>query len=142
MKFKTLLTLAATLALGFNVALAAEDDSPLGTEMKAMNKALRTLKKQLADTTKKEDNLALVGKMKKATEDSKKHDPAKTKDIPAADKVAYLAKYKEQMDGLSKSFDDLETAVKEDKVDDAKKILEKLSEQKEKGHKDFNPDDK
>ncbi len=40
------------------------------------------------------------------------------------------------------SFDDLEAAVKDGKTDDAKKIIEKLADQKEKGHKDFNPDDK
>ncbi|MDB6174882.1 MAG: hypothetical protein JWL59_4193 [Chthoniobacteraceae bacterium] len=142
MKFKTLLTLAATLALGFNVATAADDDTPLGTEMKAMNKSLRTLKKQLADASKKDENVALVEKMKKDLAASKKHEPAKTKDIPAADKAAYLAKYQEQMDALGKSYDELEVAVKADKVDDAKKVLEKLSDQKEKGHKDFNPDDK
>src|SRR4051812_710241 len=110
MKFKTLLSLAAMLALGFNVATAADDETPLGSEMKAMNKSLRTLKKQIGDASKKDDNVAIIEKLKKSVEASKKLDPAKTKDIPAADKAAYLAKYKEQMDGVSKSFDELETA--------------------------------
>ena len=142
MKFKTLLTLAATLSLGFNVAIAADDDTPLGKEMSAMNKSLRTLKKQVADATKKDENLALVAKMKVNLAESVKLDPAKTKDVPEADKVAYLAKYKEQLDTLGKSFDELEVALKADKPDDAKKVFEKLSDQKEKGHKDFAPEDK
>jgi tRNA G18 (ribose-2'-O)-methylase SpoU len=41
----------------------------------------------------------------------------------------------------SKSIDELEEAIKAGKPEDAKKVFEKLSEQKEKGHKDFAPDE-
>ena len=61
--------------------------------------------------------------------------------MPAAEKAAYLEKYKQQMTDLGKTFDELEAAIKADKADDAKKLFEKLSEQKEKGHKDFGADD-
>ncbi len=143
MNSKTLLTFVATLALGFNVALAAEEDTPLAKAMSAMNKNLRTLKRQVnaGDATKKEDNLALIAKLKVNLEESKNLEPAKTKDQPAADKAAYLAKYKEQLESLGKSFDEIEVALKADKLEDAKKVFEKLSEQKEKGHKDFGADD-
>ncbi len=138
-KLKYLLTLTVALALGAN--LTAADDTPLGKEMSSMNKSLRALKKQVADPAKKDDSLALVAKMKKNLEESVKLDPAKTKDQPAAGKDAYLAKYKEQMEALGKSIDELEAAIKADKPEDAKKVFEKLSEQKEKGHKDFAPDE-
>jgi hypothetical protein len=138
-KLKYLLTLTAALALGANLAVA--DDTPLGKEMSSMNKSLRALKKQVDDSSKKDDSLALVAKMKKNLEESLKFDPAKTKDQPAAGKDAYLAKYKEQMQALGKSIDELEAAIKADKPEDAKKVFEKLSEQKEKGHKDFAPDE-
>ena len=49
MKMKSLLTLAAILAVGCNVALAADDDTPLAKEMKITNKSLRTLKRQIDD---------------------------------------------------------------------------------------------
>ena len=61
--------------------------------------------------------------------------------MPAADKAAYLDKYKAQMADLAKTFDEIEAALKADKPDDAKKALEKLSDQKEKGHKDFGGDE-
>ena len=141
MKLKSLLTLAAALAISFNVAVAAEDDTDLAKEMKAMNKSLRTLKKQIADPSKKEDNLKLLGDIRKRVAASHKLDPAKTKDIPAADKAAYLEKYRKQMDDLDKTYEQVEAAIKADKPDDAKKAFEKLSEQKEKGHKDFGVDD-
>ena len=140
MKLKSLLTLALTLAIGSSVAFT-EEDTPLLKEMKVVNKNLRTLKRQVEDASKKDENLGLIAASKKAIENSIKLEPAKTKDVPAAEKAAYLDKYKAQMVDLGKSFDELETAVKAGKVDDAKKVFEKLSEQKEKGHKDFAPEE-
>jgi len=140
MKLKSLLTLALTLAIGGSMAFA-EEDTPLLKEMKTINKNLRTLKRQVEDASKKDENLALIAASKKAIEASLKFEPIKTKDVPAADKAAYLEKYKAQMNDLAKSYADLETAVKDGKADEAKKIFEKLSEQKEKGHKDFAPEE-
>ncbi len=139
MKLKSLLTLALTLALSGSMAFA-EEDTPLAKEMKTVNKNLRTLKRQVEDASKKDENLGLIAASKKALEASLKLEPAKTKEVPAGEKAAYLEKYKAQMNDLVKSFDDLDAAVKAGKVDDAKKIFEKLGEQKEKGHKDFAPE--
>lgn len=140
MKIKTLLTLLATAALSLNVAFA-EEDTALAKEMKVVNKNLRTLKRQVADPAKKAENLELLGAIKKSIEASMKLEPAKTKDQPAAQKTAYLDNYKKQMTDMQKSFEEVEAAVKADKPDDAKKAFEKLSEQKEKGHKDFGADE-
>ena len=142
MKLKSLLTLAATLAIGFNVALAADDDTPLAKEMKAMNKSLRALKKQVADPEKKDANLELIASIRKGLAAATKLEPMKTKDVPAGEKAAYLEKYKKEMADLSKTYDMLESAIKDGKPDDAKKALDKLSDQKEQGHKDFAPDEK
>ena len=141
MKIKTLLTLLATAALSLNAAFAAEDDTPLAKEMKTVNKSLRTLKRQVGDAAKKDENLQLLATIKKSLDASAKLEPAKTKDQPAGDKAAYVDKYHKEMADLKKTFEDVETAVKADKADDAKKLFEKLSEQKEKGHKDFGADD-
>jgi soluble cytochrome b562 len=141
MKLKSLLTLALTLAMGSSIAFA-EEDTPLTKEMKTVNKSLRTLKRQVEDASKKDENLGLIAASKKSIEAALKLEPAKTKDVPAGEKAAYLEKYKAQMTELGKTFDELETAVKAGKTDDAKKLFEKLSEEKEKGHKDFAPDEK
>lgn len=141
MKIKTLLTLLATAALSLNLAFAAEDDTPLAKEMKTVNKSLRTLKRQVSDPAKKADNLALLATIKKSLDASMKLEPEDTKKQPAAQKAAYLEKYKKEMTDLEKTFAEVEAAVKADKPDEAKKLFEKLSEQKEKGHKDFGADD-
>jgi hypothetical protein len=143
MKFKSLLTLVAVIALGFNfAAFADEEDTPLAKAMKVVNKSIRTMKRQIDDPAKKDDNLQLIATAQKSLDECLKLEPAKLKDIPAADRAAYLEKYKSQMKDVIKTFGDLETAVKGGKTDDSKKIFEKLADQKEKGHKDFNPDEK
>jgi soluble cytochrome b562 len=141
MKLKSLLTLALTLAIGSSFAFAAEEDTPLAKEMKTVNKNLRTLKRQVEDASKKDENLGLIAASKKSLDACLKLEPIKTKDVPAGEKAAYLDKYKAQMNDVVKAFDELEAAVKAGKADDAKKIFEKLSEQKEKGHKDFAPEE-
>jgi hypothetical protein len=130
-----------TLTLGFTTAFAAEDDTPLAKEMKAMNKSLRTLKRQVADATKKDENVQLIAGIKKNIDASMKLQPAQTKDIPAAEKAAYLDKFKHQMTDMSKLFDELDAAVKAGKTDVATATFEKLSQSKEKGHKDFGADE-
>jgi soluble cytochrome b562 len=138
MKLKLLLSSVLTLSLA-GLGYAASDETPLSKEMTAMNKSLRTVKRQLADPAKKAENVELVGKVKKNLEEAAKLEPKKTKE--QSDKAGYTKKYKEEMAALAKSVDDLEAAIKGDKADDAKKALDKIYQQKEKGHKDFGVDE-
>ena len=77
--------------------------------MSAINKSLRYMKRQLADASKKAGEPRAPQEDQAAnTEASHKLEPTKTKD--QADKAAYMAKYKEEMSALGKSFDELEEA--------------------------------
>jgi len=140
MKIKLLLTLFSALAMSFSgVVLAADEDTPLSKEMTAMNKSLKTIKRQMADPAKNADNLELIGKVKAGIEKAHELSPKKTD--KQADKAAYTAKFKDEMGDLSKAVGDLETAIKGDKADDAKKAMDKIYQLKEKGHKDFGVDE-
>lgn len=140
MKLKTLLTTVVALAFGMTAAFA-EDDTPLSKEMSAMNKALRTLKRQYPDASKKAENLALIATAKEKIAASLKFEPAKTKDQPAGEKPAYLDKYKKQMGDLDKALDEMKAAIDSGDTAAAEKIFEKLGDIKEKGHKDFGADE-
>ena len=83
----------------------------------------------------------MICKIKANLDEAIKLQPKKTKDVPEAEKTAYIEKYKKQITELKKTFDDIETALKAGKVDEAKTLFDKLAEQKEKGHKDFGADD-
>ena len=139
MKAKTFLTLASALVFSLSAFGAEKEETPLLKEMKAMNKSLRTIKKQVADPSKKADNLALLETIKKSLDSSHKLEPAKTKD--QADKPTYTKKYQEEIIELGKAFGELEAAIKVEKPDDAKAAIEKISKLKEQGHKDFGVDE-
>ena len=79
--------------------------------------------------------------MQAKVEAAVKLEPAKTKDQPAGDKAAYLEKYKAQMGDLKKGFDELKAALEKGDAEAVAKAFEKLSDIKEKGHKDFQPDE-
>ncbi|HEV7401703.1 MAG TPA: cytochrome b562 [Chthoniobacteraceae bacterium] len=138
MKIKTLLTVLTAASLGFT-AFAADDDTPLSKQMSVVNKSLRLVKRQLGDAAKKDDNLALIGKVKAALDEAQKLEPKKTKD--QADKAAYTKKFKEEMGELVKTVGELEAGIKSDSKDKAEAALKKIYEEKEKGHKDFGVDD-
>ena len=142
MKMKTLLTLCAALAIG-TLGARAEDkpDTPLSKQMSEMNKTLRSLKRQVADPSKKAENIAAVDKMKANVDAALKLEPAKTKDQPAADKPAYLEKYKQELNDLKKAFDELKAALNKGDAAATTAAFEKLSDSKDKGHKDFAPDE-
>ena len=140
MKMKSLLAFVSAFAVAASLAVA-EEDTPLAKEMTAMNKALRALKKTANDPAKKADNLAVVDKMKANVAAALKQEPVKTKEQPAAEKPAYLDKFKQQMNGLERALDELKAAIEKGDNETIAKTFEKLSEIKEKGHKDFAPDE-
>ena len=141
MKLKTLFSILTTLTVALSASFGADEDTPLAKNMSSMNKSYRTLKRQIADTSKKDENVAMVGKIKTSLDEAAKLEPKKTKDNPEAEKTAYLEKYKAQIADLKKTFDGIEAALKAGKPEDAKALFDKLAEQKEKGHKDFGADD-
>jgi len=141
MKFNYLLTLLAALAVGATSSFAADDDTPLAKEMTKMNKTLRALKKQVVEPAKKAESIKMVDEMKANVAASLKYEPAKTTDQPAGDKPAYLDKYKKQLGDLDKALDGLKAAIEKDDKDAVTKGLEQLSDLKEKGHKDFAPEE-
>ena len=53
------------MAFAFTAVAADKDETPLSKEMTSMNKSLRTLKRQLADPAKKDENVALVEKVER-----------------------------------------------------------------------------
>lgn len=141
MKLKYLILTLTALALGATSTFAADDDTPLGKEMTKMNKTLRTLKRQKDDPAKKAENLKMVDDMKANVAASMKLDPAKTKDQPAGDKPAYLEKYKKQLGDLDKALDSLKAGIDKGEADAVSKAFDQLSDLKEKGHKDFAPEE-
>jgi soluble cytochrome b562 len=139
MKLKPLFTLLAACAIA--VPAFAEEDTPLAKEMEKISKALKAVNRNLADAAQKDANIAKVGEAQTANTAALKLEPAKTKDVPAADRPKFLAAYKTSIENVGKSLDALKAAIEGGKTDEAKTILDKLNGQKKEGHKEFKAED-
>jgi soluble cytochrome b562 len=131
-------TILATAALAVS---AAAEDTPLGEEMEKFSKALKAIGRAAKEGKVSKDLVAKVDDAKKAAEAGLKFEPAKTKEIPAADKEKFLADYKASMQETIKTLDELKVAVEAEKADEVGKIMEKLNGQKKEGHKKYQKDE-
>ena len=138
MKLKHLLTLLAAFAI--TVPAFAEEDTPLAKEMEKIGKALKGVNRDIADASKKDENLKRIADAKAANQAATKFEPAKTKEVPAADKAKFLAGYKTAMEDAGKLLDSLKAAVEAGKTDDAKAVMDKLNKAKKDGHKEYKAD--
>ena len=109
--------------------------------MEKLSKAIKAIKRNIADAGQKDANLAKVADAKAANAAAMKYEPAKTKDVPAAEKAKFLSGYKTSIEEAGKSLDALKAAIEGGKTDEAKSILEKLDTQKKDAHKKYKADD-
>jgi soluble cytochrome b562 len=141
MKLRKLLTLLAMCAIAVPAFAKDEEDTPLGKEMEKLSKALKAVNRGLADASQKDANLAKIADAKASCVAALKYEPAKTKEIPAADKAKFVAEFKAGMEDVGKNLDALKAAIEGGKTDDAKALMEKLNGQKKEGHKKFKAED-
>jgi soluble cytochrome b562 len=141
MKLKPLFTLLAACAIAVPAFAAADEDTPLGKEMEKVSKALKAINRNIADASAKDANLAKLAEAKAANVAALKYEPAKTKDVPAAEKAKFLSGYKAAMEAVGKDMDALKAAIEGGKTEDAKALLEKLNNAKKEGHKKYKADD-
>ena len=107
--------------------------------MKAVNRAVRTLRDQIADASKTDENLQLINDMQRAAITAKgarfelhgdtKHTP---------EQLATMAKsFRTQMIALAKEMLALEELVMDGKTSDAKAKLDAIIAMRDKAHKEF-----
>jgi len=112
-------------------------ETELGRHMEKMNDAMRTLKAQVADSTKNAASLALVATIKENATASLKLEPAKKAEVPAADQAKFVAGYKEQLQKAIDLVGKLEAALKAGNNADAAKLLDDVAAAQKSGHKEY-----
>ena len=118
-----------------------DDHSPLGQSMKTIAMGFRALRKQINDPAKKDDSLKLVAKMKDAVKKSETYEPPSAADLPAAEKPAFIADYKKQLEGVAATLDKLSAAISAGDTAAAGKLLGEINQEKRDGHSKFNTED-
>jgi soluble cytochrome b562 len=115
--------------------------TPLSQEMGGISKDFRALHKALGDPSQQAAAVALVKDMEAHAQKAKTYNPAKTKDVPAADKDQFVADYQKAIDGLIADLQKLEQAVSSGDTAGANALMDKIQGDKRDGHKKFNAQD-
>ena len=128
-----------SFAISAPLVRAADDkekgESPLEDEMIAANKVLKTLKTQIADPSKNQSSLAMIQDMQKHFLAAKGMEPMRTK--KESDKAKFVTEYRKAMVALMSEMLKLESAVIDNKNEEAAAILKGLTKIKADGHEKF-----
>ena len=134
-------TAAGTTPAAPNVAQApAQDDdkqTDLEMRMSRMARALRKLKKQVADPAQNASSLQLVATMQAAAKEALDLTPAKAADLPADQQAKFVDDFKAGIKGMMDEFTKLSDALTAGRNDDAAKIVAEIDALEKKGHKEF-----
>ena len=120
---------------------AAKKETELETAMGKMNGAFRKLRRQVSDATKSAENLELVAKLRAGAEESTKLIPALAAERPEAERPAFIAGYKKQMQEFLAALAPLEAALKANNTAEAEKLVAQLKDLQTKGHKAYKKQD-
>ena len=112
------------------------------TEMEAMNKAIRTLNKTIADKDKLAANLAAVNDLQLHTIACKGMIPKTASTQPADTKDKFIADYRKQMNDVLKSEMDLEQQLTAGDNAKAADTVKQLRDMEKQGHKAYQPPEK
>jgi soluble cytochrome b562 len=138
--FRTAIYLVILLLAGpsfFELGAAQTDGSSVSDSMKAINRGLRELRRQIDDPEKTEANLGLIAKVREQVKLAQKGEPSKTSSLAEAEKGPFLEAYRALLDEVVLTLNKLERAVKEERLEDASALLKELNEHKKQGHSKF-----
>src|SRR3954469_24260072 len=136
-----LMTFAIVMSFAISAPLVraadekAKGDTPLEDEMIAANNALKKLKTQITDASKNQSSLELIQEMQKHFLTAKAMEPARAK--KESDKAKFVADYRKAMVNLMSEMLKLETAVVDNKNDEAAAMLKNLGKIKSDTHEKF-----
>ncbi len=144
-KRSLLLTLSLLLAyVPYLEANSHEDEhehTALEDQMSAMNKAWRSIRRQIKDPAKNASTIALVAKVKKAARESVKLDPILAGEKSGDAKKKFLAGYQKSMKKTVGLIEELEAALKAGNNTAAQEIVGKINDARKHGHDKYKPED-
>jgi len=106
-------------------------------KMEKMNGAFRKLRKQVADPASNAASLELVATMQACAADAVKLVPAKAADIPEADRAKFIASFQDKMKSFQDELVKLAALLKDNKNEEATKLVASLAQLQKEDHKEF-----
>lgn len=118
-----------------------EEHSPLEDQMSAMNKAWRSIRRQVKDPAKNASTLKLIATVKAAAVKSAKMTPMLAEERKGGDKKQFVGDFQKAMKHTIGLIGDLEKAIKAGNNAKAEAIVGKLNDARSDGHDNFKPED-
>lgn len=110
--------------------------------MKGMNGAMRRLKDQIGDASKKDENLRLIGDMQRGAVTAKNAKPTKFKDIKDPAEAAKKGEeFRRDLLGLTRKLLDIEQDILDGKNDHAKALLDDVAKTRDAAHTKYGVDE-
>jgi soluble cytochrome b562 len=109
--------------------------------MEEMNGVFRKLRRQVDDKATNASSIALAANLHQLAQRVVKSTPRLVARAPEKDRAALLASYREQMQELIATIDDLQAALKAGKNAKAVEIVEDLRDLEKAGHHKFRAED-
>ena len=113
------------------------DDTELAKHMKAINTSMRKLRAALKDPKRADEAVGLVLGMQDHALASKALDPMKLEDIEDSGKAEFVLNYRKEMHRWLNQMFEIEIAIMEGRLDDAKALLKTTLKEKAPAHKKF-----
>jgi hypothetical protein len=135
------LLLIAGAGLGAAEGAEAPADPPLMEEMEAINRAFKTIRRNLAKPDKRADVLAAVDIMLTGSTAAKAHQPAMIATLPAAEQAAAKQDYTERMEQVVVQLTALKAAIEANDTAKAEALIDSLRSAKDEGHERYIPDE-
>jgi soluble cytochrome b562 len=112
--------------------------------MKGMDRALEALKVSIADASKKEENLRLIGDAERGAVNAKNSRPTEMLNDAKDDatKAEIMTKFRKDLLEVLKALIDAEVATMDGKTAEAKTAIDHVITLRDKGHKDLKVDEK
>jgi soluble cytochrome b562 len=112
--------------------------------MKSIGRPLKTLRAQITDASKKDENLQMINDMQRGAvmaKGAKLSEKVLEKGADAKAKAEMAKDFRRHMLALTKTLLEVETLLLDDKLEEAKAELEKAVKMRDEGHKKMGVDD-
>ena len=117
------------------------DHTALEDQMSAMNKAWRSIRRQIKDPAKNDATLEFGAKVKKAAQKSVDLTPMLAEEMDGAEKKKFMAGYQKAMKDSVGLIGDLEAALKAGDNAKAEEIVGKINDARKHGHEKYKSED-
>ncbi|MBL0939380.1 MAG: hypothetical protein IBJ03_10810 [Gemmatimonadaceae bacterium] len=139
MRFRHLgtLTVLALALTSTTLRAQADEKTPLGKKMAALNTAFKAVGRQIEDPSKNASTLEQLTIIETNAKAAMALEPEKKAQVPAAQQAKFMADYKAGMQQFLDTVVKLRAAVKAGKNTEALAIIDSMKDQQRDSHKEF-----